>query len=144
MLIFPAIDIIDGKAVRLYQGDYDRKTVYNENPVNVALEFKNSGASCIHIVDLDGAKEGNNPNLDLICRIKKETGLFCEVGGGIRDFNAIEKYLNQGIDRVILGTIAAKEPDFVKEAVNKYGEAIAVGIDVKNNKVAIKAWTEEE
>ena len=142
MIIFPAIDIIGGKAVRLYKGDYDKKTVYGE-PLDIAKDFLSCGASSIHIVDLDGAKTGETPNLDLICKIKEQSGLKVEVGGGIRDEKTIEKYLSAGIDRVILGTIAVKNPDFVKSAVEKYGDKIAVGIDVKDGFVAVKGWTEK-
>lgn len=142
MIIFPAIDIIGGKAVRLFKGDYDKKTVYGE-PLDVAKDFLSLGAKNIHIVDLDGAKTGDNPNFDLICKIKDKTGLFIEVGGGIRDEQTIEKYLSAGIDRVILGTVAVKNPDFVKNAVAKHKDKIAVGIDVKDGFVAVKGWTEK-
>ena len=142
MIIFPAIDIIGGKAVRLYRGDYDKKTVYGE-PLDVAKDFFLLGAKNIHIVDLDGAKTGDTPNFDLICKIKEKTGLFTEVGGGIRDEKTIEKYLSAGIDRVILGTVAVKNPDFVKSAVAKHKDKIAVGIDVKDCFVAVKGWTEK-
>ena len=142
MIIFPAIDIIGGKAVRLYKGDYDKKTVYGE-PLDIAKDFLSCGASSVHIVDLDGAKTGETPNLDLICKIKEQSGLKVEVGGGIRGEKTIEKYLSAGIDRVILGTIAVKNPDFVKSAVEKYGDKIAVGIDVKDGFVAVKGWTEK-
>ena len=142
MIIFPAIDIIDGKAVRLYRGDYDKKTEYGE-PICVAQDFLSFGATHIHIVDLDGAKTGETPNFDLICEIKSKTGLFIEVGGGIRDEKTVDKYLSAGIDRVILGTAAVKNPDFAKKTVRKYGDKIAVGIDVKDGFVAIKGWTEK-
>ena len=142
MIIFPAIDIIGGKAVRLFRGDYDKKTVYG-SPIIVAEDFASLGATHIHIVDLDGAKTGDNPNFDLICEIKHRTGLFVEVGGGIRNEKTAEKYLSAGIDRVILGTAAVKNPDFVKNAVKTYGDKIAVGIDVKDGFVAVKGWTEK-
>lgn len=142
MLIFPAIDLYEGKAVRLYKGDYAQKTVYSDTPVDVAYDFKNSGAECIHIVDLEGAKNGGTPNFDTVCKIKKETGLFCEIGGGIRSLEVIEKYVSAGIDRVILGTAAVTEPGFVEKAVEKYDDVIAVGIDIKDGCVAIKGWTE--
>lgn len=143
MLIFPAIDLYEGQAVRLFKGDYNRKTVYSDNPTEIAEDFKQAGASCIHIVDLEGARDGNTPNLDIVCDIKAKTGLFCEIGGGIRTMDAIDKYISSGMDRVILGTAAVKNPDFVREAVNKYREKIAVGVDIKDGYVAIKGWTEK-
>ncbi len=142
MIIFPAIDLYEGKAVRLYKGDYAQKTVYSENPVSVAKDFVSCGATHIHIVDLEGAKTGETPNFDLILKIKSASELFSEVGGGIRDEKTVEKYLSAGIDRVILGTAAVKDKDFVKRVVNRYGEKIAVGIDIKDGFVAIKGWTE--
>jgi phosphoribosylformimino-5-aminoimidazole carboxamide ribotide isomerase len=141
MLIYPAIDLYGGKAVRLYKGDYAQMTVYNDNPVEVAQDFFRSGASCIHLVDLEGAKNGTTPNFETVTAIKKETGLFCEIGGGIRSLETIDRYLSAGVDRVILGTAAVTEPGFVEEAVAKYGEKIAVGIDIKDGYVAIKGWT---
>ena len=141
MLIYPAIDLYGGKAVRLYKGDYAQMTVYNDNPVEVARDFLRCGATCIHLVDLEGAKSGTTPNFDTVAAIKRETGLFCEIGGGIRSMETIEKYLSAGIDRVILGTAAVTEPDFVETAVAKYGKKIAVGIDIKDGFVAIKGWT---
>ena len=143
MLIFPAIDLYEGQAVRLFKGDYNRKTVYSDNPTVIAEDFKQAGASCIHIVDLEGARDGNTPNLDIVCDIKAKTGLFCEIGGGIRTMEVIDKYITSGMDRVILGTSAVKNPDFVREAVNKYREKIAVGVDIKDGYVAIKGWTEK-
>ena len=142
MLIFPAIDLFGGKAVRLFKGDYNQMTVYNENPLEVALDFKSCGATHIHTVDLEGAKDGTTPNLETVCKIKRETGLFVEVGGGIRSIDVIDRYINAGIDRVILGTAAVSDPDFVRRAVQKHGEKIAVGIDIKDGFVAIKGWTE--
>jgi len=143
MYIYPAIDLYDGKAVRLYKGDYAQMTVYNENPVEVARDFQNSGAVCIHLVDLEGAKSGTTPNLETVCAIKKETGLFCEIGGGIRSMEVVSRYLDAGLDRVILGTAAVTDPAFLQAAVAKYGEKIAVGIDIKDGFVAIKGWTEK-
>ncbi len=142
MLIYPAIDMIGGKAVRLYKGDYAQLTVYNDDTLAVANDFKAAGATHIHLVDLEGAKNGGTPNFDYVCRIKRESGLFCEVGGGVRDMDVIEKYVGSGIDRVILGTAAVTEEGFVKKAVEKYGEKIAVGIDIKDGYVAIRGWTE--
>ena len=142
MLIYPAIDLYEGKAVRLFKGDYNQMTVYNENPLAVAQDFVRCGATHIHMVDLQGARDGTTPNLDTICKIKEVTGLFCEVGGGIRSMQIIDRYMEAGLDRVILGTAAVKEPELVKQAVAKYGDKIAVGIDIKDGRVAIKGWTE--
>ena len=143
MLIYPAIDLFDGKAVRLFKGDYNQMTVYSENPPEIALDFKACGATHIHIVDLEGAKQGTTPNLETVLKIKETTGLFCEVGGGIRSMDTIDRYLQNGIDRVILGTAAVTEEGFVEKAVAKYGNKIAVGIDIKDGFVAIKGWTEK-
>ncbi len=142
MLIYPAIDLYGGKAVRLLKGDYAQMTVYSHNPVDVALDFLSSGATHIHMVDLEGAKLGTTPNLDTVVSIKKATGLFCQIGGGIRTLETIERYISAGIDRVILGTAAVTEAGFVETAVEKYGDKIAVGIDIKDGYVAIKGWTE--
>ena len=143
MIIYPAIDLFEGKAVRLFKGDYAKMTVYNENPVAAALDFKNQGATHIHLVDLEGAKSGTTPNLATICRVKEQTGLFCQVGGGIRSMDVVSRYLDAGIDRVILGTAAVANPDFAKEAVDAYGEKIAIGVDIKDGFVAVKGWTEK-
>ena len=143
MLIYPAIDLFDGKAVRLYKGAYAQMTVYSDDPVSVALDFQNSGARWIHLVDLQGAKSGNTDNLSTIRAIQKATNLRCEVGGGIRSMETVETYLNAGIDRVILGTAAVTDNTFLQEAVQRWGEKIAVGIDIKDGFVAIKGWTEK-
>ena len=143
MLIYPAIDLFDGKAVRLYKGDYAQMTIYSDDPVSVALDFQNSGARWIHLVDLQGAKSGNTDNLSTIRAIQKATNLRCEVGGGIRNMETVETYLNAGIDRVILGTAAVTDDAFLQEAVQRWGEKIAVGIDIKDGFVAIKGWTEK-
>ena len=143
MLIYPAIDLYGGKAVRLYKGDYAQMTVYNEHPEEVAQDFKNAGAKCIHLVDLEGAKTGETPNIETVLKIKKTTGLFCEIGGGIRSMEVIDRYVSAGVDRVILGTAAVTDPGFVEAAVEKYGEKIAVGVDIKDGFVAIKGWTEK-
>ena len=142
MLIYPAIDLYGGKAVRLFKGDYNQMTVYNDNPLAVARDFVKCGATRIHLVDLEGARDGNTPNLSVVCRIKEDAGLFCEVGGGIRNMEVVDRYMHAGIDRVILGTAAVTDPAFLQAAVSKYGEKIAVGIDIKNGLVAIKGWTE--
>ena len=143
MKLFPAIDLYEGKAVRLYKGDYAQMTVYSDDPASIATDFAASGATCIHIVDLEGAKSGTIPNFDTVCKIKATSGLFCEVGGGIRSMEVIDKYLSAGIDRVILGTAAVGNLDFVKSAVDKYGERIAVGADLKDGYVAVKGWVEK-
>ena len=143
MLIFPAIDLYDGRAVRLFKGDYNQMTVYSDHPEEIALDFKNSGAKWVHIVDLEGAKTGDTPNLDTILKIKDTCGLCVEVGGGIRNMTVVDRYLSAGVDRVIIGTSAVSNPDFVKEATDKYGEKIAVGVDIKDGFVAIKGWTEK-
>ena len=143
MKLFPAIDLYEGKAVRLYKGDYTQMTVYSDDPASIATDFAASGATCIHIVDLEGAKSGTTPNFDTVCKIKATSGLFCEVGGGIRSMDVIDKYLSAGIDRVILGTAAVGNLDFVKNAVDKYGERIAVGADLKDGYVAVKGWVEK-
>lgn len=143
MLIFPAIDLYEGKAVRLYQGDYAQMTVYSDDPASLAEKFRDCGAGQMHIVDLEGAKTGGTPNFDTVLKIKKRGGLFCEVGGGIRDLKTVSAYLDAGIDRVILGTAAVTDPGFVEAAVGRYGERIAVGIDIKDGCVAIRGWTEK-
>ena len=143
MILFPAIDLVDGKAVRLFKGDYEKMTVYHENPCDAAADFKACGAKHIHIVDLEGAKSGETPNFDAVMRIKNESGLFCEIGGGIRSMKTVEKYLSAGIDRVILGTAAVEDERFLLEAVEKYGEKIAVGADLKDGFLAVKGWLEK-
>lgn len=143
MLIYPAIDLYQGKAVRLFKGDYAQMTVYSSDPAAIAEDFRACGATHMHIVDLEGAKEGTTPNFDTVLAIKRRGGLFCEVGGGIRSMDTIDRYLAAGIDRVILGTAAVTEPGFVDATVAKYGEKIAVGIDIKDGFVAIKGWTEK-
>ena len=143
MNIFPAIDLFEGKAVRLYKGDYNQMTVYSDNPAEFALDFKKQGASHIHIVDLEGDKTGETPNLEVIAKIAAATDMFVEVGGGIRSIPVIEKYLSIGVNRVILGTAALVDRDFLTAAIEKFGDAIAVGVDIKDGKVAIKGWTEK-
>ena len=143
MLIFPAIDLYNGKAVRLYKGDYAQMTVYSENPPEIAETFCQQGADCLHLVDLEGAKTGETPNLETIRRIRASAPLFTEVGGGVRSMAVVERYLEAGIDRVILGTAAVTDPSFLRAAVSKYGEKIAVGVDIRDGKVAIRGWTEK-
>lgn len=143
MNIFPAIDLYEHKAVRLFKGDYAEMTVYSDNPVEIARDFEAKGAKFIHIVDLEGAKNGDTPNFDTVKEIAQNTGLFCEIGGGIRSLDTVEKYLNAGLDRVILGTAAVNDEEFLRTAVNKYGDKIAVGVDIKDGFVAVKGWTEK-
>ena len=143
MLIFPAIDLYDGKAVRLYKGDYNQMTVYSENPPELAEAFRAAGATHMHLVDLEGAKTGETPNLETIRRIREAVPLFIEVGGGVRSMEIVERCLDVGIDRVILGTAAVTDPTFLRAAVSKYGEKIAVGVDIRDGKVAIRGWTEK-
>ena len=143
MKIFPAIDIIDGKAVRLLKGDYAKMTVYADNPLDLIKDFKRAGAEYLHLVDLEGAKSGETPNIDTIAKIVKESEMFVEVGGGVRSREVIEKYKNIGVKRVILGTIAVTNQQFLREMVAEFGELIAVGVDIKDGYVAIKGWTEK-
>lgn len=143
MIIFPAIDLFDKKAVRLYKGDYQNMTVYSENPIEIARDFEAQGATHIHMVDLQGAKDGTTPNIDIVKQVCKDTSLFVEIGGGIRDIQTVQKYLSAGVGRVILGTAAVTDTEFLKGAVEKYGEKIAVGADVKDGYIAIKGWLEK-
>lgn len=143
MKIFPAIDLYDHKAVRLFKGDYAQMTVYSENPVAVARDFEKQGAEYIHVVDLAGAKIGKPVHLDVVASIAKETNLFIEIGGGIRDMASLNAYLSAGASRVILGTAAVEDEPFLKAAIEKYGDKIAVGADVRDNKIAIKGWIEK-
>ena len=143
MFLYPAIDLVRGKAVRLFKGDYDQMTVYSDNPVQVAKDFEAAGSRHIHLVDLEGAKSGKPENMETICRILAETDLFVEVGGGIRNMQTVKQYLDAGVNRVILGTAAVTNPDFLKEALHAYGSRIAVGVDLKDGFVAIKGWTEK-
>lgn len=140
MMIFPAMDLRNGNCVRLYQGEFSTSQVVGENPIDIALQFKNQGAEYIHIVDLDGALKGELANLDVIKGVIKETGLPIQLGGGIRNINTIEKLIEEGISRVILGTAALNNPSMVKEAVRNFGEKIAVGIDARDGYVAIEGW----
>lgn len=142
MNVFPAIDLFEGKAVRLFKGDYDQMTVYSENPEKVALYFKECGAEYIHLVDLEGAKSGETPNFETVKKIIEVSGLKAEIGGGIRSEAVIEKYISAGAYRVILGTAAATDPEFLEKVAKKYGEKIAVGCDLKDGYVATKGWTD--
>ncbi len=143
MKIFPAIDLYNGKAVRLYKGDYSQMTVYSENPIEIALDFKKQGAKYLHVVDLEGAKTGDTPNIETIKKLVESADMFIEVGGGIRSMEVAQKYLSIGVNRVILGTSAVTDREFLKEAISCYKEKIAVGVDIKDGFVAIKGWTEK-
>ena len=143
MNIFPAIDLVKGCAVRLFKGDYDQMTVYSEHPEEIAADFEKSGASFLHLVDLEGAKDGTTPNIETVKKIRSSCKLFIEIGGGIRNMETVETYLSAGVDRVILGTAAVKDEAFLKAAVEKHGDKIAVGVDIKDGFVAIKGWTEK-
>jgi len=142
MIIYPAIDIYDGKTVRLKRGDYAQMIKYSDDPVAVAQEFEKIGASAVHVIDLEGARDGKPANFDLINRIATETDLFIQVGGGIRTPETIERYLKLDVKRTILGTAAISTSGFLQEMVSRYGEAIAVSVDIKDGFVAIKGWTE--
>ena len=142
MLIFPAIDLSGGNVVRLTQGDYGQKKTYSDDPVSVAAAFYNAGAKYLHVVDLDGAKQGAAANFAVISRLAEEGDLFIQVGGGIRTMERIESYLSFGVDRVILGTAAVKDPALLRDALARYGDKIAVGVDAKNGKVALSGWLE--
>ncbi len=143
MNILPAIDLYEGKVVRLYKGDYNQMTVYDENPVNTALKFKEAGASWIHVVDLEGARDGGTPNMQVVKDIIDATGLKVEIGGGIRNMETIEKYIEMGASRIILGTSAINNENLVVEATRLHGRRIAVGADVKDGYVAIRGWTQK-
>ncbi|MDO5123348.1 MAG: 1-(5-phosphoribosyl)-5-[(5-phosphoribosylamino)methylideneamino]imidazole-4-carboxamide isomerase [Eubacteriales bacterium] len=143
MNIFPAIDLYGGKAVRLYKGDYSQMTVYSENPLEVAEKFEETGAKFLHLVDLEGAKVGKPGNLDTIKKITENTTLFTEVGGGIRNMEIAKSYIDCGVDRIILGTAAVTDEAFLKEAIETFGDKVAVGVDIKDGFVAIKGWTEK-
>ncbi|MBQ3002230.1 MAG: 1-(5-phosphoribosyl)-5-[Clostridia bacterium] len=142
MILLPAIDLYDKKAVRLFKGDYGQMTVYSDNPIEIALDFADCGARFIHMVDLEGAKDGTTPNLSVVRRVANETDLFVEIGGGIRDMQTVETYLANGVSRVILGTAAITDESFLCRAVEAHGDKIAVGADVKDGCIAIKGWLE--
>jgi phosphoribosylformimino-5-aminoimidazole carboxamide ribotide isomerase len=142
MYILPAIDLYDGKAVRLYKGDYEKMTVYSDEPLSVAQDFQTAGAEYIHMVDLAGAKDGTTPNFDTVARIARSTNLKVEIGGGIRSQQTIQKYLDAGVRRVILGTAAITDWDFFQKMVQTYGDKIAAGVDCRDGYVAIKGWLE--
>ncbi len=143
MIILPAIDLYDKKAVRLYKGDYSQMTVYSDNPIEIARDFESKGAKYIHMVDLEGAKDGTTPNLSVVSDVAKNTSLFVEIGGGIRSMETLDRYFSAGISRAILGTSAVTDEGFLRAALAKYGEKIAVGADIKDGYVAIKGWLEK-
>ncbi len=143
MNILPAIDLFDKKAVRLYKGDYNEMTVYSENPLEVARDFERCGAKYVHLVDLEGAKDGTTPNIDVVREIAENTGLFVEIGGGIRSLEVLEKYFSAGVKRAILGTAAVKDEEFLKKSVELYGDKIAVGADVLDGYIRVKGWLEK-
>ena len=143
MLIFPAIDILGGKAVRLYKGDYNQVTVYSDRPWEIAQSFIEKGCKAIHIVDLDGAREGSAVNMDVVRKIAQNPDILTEIGGGIRNQDTVQRYLDAGVSRVILGTAALENTAFLKELLKKYGQKIAVGVDLKDGKVAVKGWLEK-
>ena len=142
MILFPAIDIRDGKCVRLIQGDYAQEIIYNDSPTNMAQEWQNQGAEYIHVVDLDGAKTGNSANKQAIEAIAKAVSVPVQVGGGIRNMDIVDSHIENGVARVIIGTAAIQDPEFLKKAVEKYGDKIAVSIDARNGLVATDGWTE--
>ena len=141
MKLFPAIDLKDKQVVRLFKGDYNQMTVYGTNPLETAKDFKAKGAEYLHVLDLDGAKDGDNPNFEIVADLAKNSGLKVEIGGGIRNEEIIKKYIDAGVMRVILGTVAISDPEFVAEMVGKYGDKIAVGVDMLDGKVATHGWT---
>ncbi len=143
MILFPAIDLFEGKAVRLFKGDYAQMTVYSDHPEEIAADFAACGAMHIHLVDLEGARSGETPNLETVLKIRESTGLFCEIGGGIRSMEVVERYLSAGLDRVILGTAAIEDEAFLRRAVEKYGEKIATGADIRDGYVSVKGWTQQ-
>lgn len=140
--IYPAIDMLDGKCVRLLQGDYDKQTIYGDSPLDMATNFVNQGAEWIHLVDLDGAKAGRRINDKHVLDIKKNLDVKVQIGGGIRSEEDIAYYLENGVDRVILGSIAMKDPAFTKKMLEKYGNRIVIGIDAKDGYVATEGWIE--
>jgi len=142
MILFPAIDLYGGKAVRLLKGDYENMTVYGDDPVAIARDFVSAGATHIHLVDLEGARDGTTPHLGIVERIAGETGLFAEIGGGIRSMDTLERYLGAGVGRVILGTVAVCDEAFLRSALERHGDKVAVGVDIRDGKIAIRGWLE--
>ncbi len=144
MKIFPAIDLSEGCAVRLLKGDYNQKTVYSDDPVSIAKGFREAGGEILHLVDLDGAKAGYAAAAEIVSKIAAESGMFVEIGGGIRNAETVKQYLDAGVGRVILGTAALRDRAFLEEMIRLYGEKIAVGVDIKNGNVAVQGWTEDD
>lgn len=142
MIIFPAIDILGGRAVRLEQGDYDRVTVYNDDPLSQALEFAEQGATWVHIVDLDGARDGEPGNLGLVERIAGESGLRVQAGGGIRTLTTMEKLAEAGVSRMVLGTKLVTDPQFVRDAVEAFPDSVVAGVDARDGEVQVSGWRE--
>ena len=142
MILLPAIDLYEKKAVRLLKGDYAQMTVYSEDPLSVARDFARCGAQWIHMVDLQGARDGGTPNLEIVTQIVRETGLAVEVGGGIREMPTVERYIGSGVSRVILGTAAVQNEALLQKAVESFGDRIAVGADIRDGFIAIKGWLE--
>lgn len=142
MFIYPAIDLRGGKAVRLTKGDYNQMNIYNEDPLSQAKSFYNDGAKFLHLVDLDGAKEGTPVNFETIKKIVSNTDMFVEVGGGIRTLKRVQEYIDLGVDRVIIGTAAITDFPFLLEALKIYGDKIAVGVDTKDGKISVNGWLE--
>ena len=143
MIIFPAIDLYAGKAVRLLKGDYERMTVYSEDPASVAADFARAGAKWIHLVDLEGARDGSTPNLETALEIRRQSGLRCELGGGLRSPETVARCLDGGMDRVILGTAAVTDRAFLAECLKTWGHRVAVGVDIRDGMVAIRGWKEK-
>ena len=143
MYILPATDLYDGKVVRLYKGDYDRMTVYSDKPLQIARDFAACGAEFLHVVDLEGARDGTTPNRRVVEKLVEKSGMSIEIGGGIRTEDTIRTYIDMGVERVILGTSAVTDPVFLEKMVDRYGEQIAVGVDLADGFVAIKGWTEQ-
>ena len=143
MIILPAIDLYEKKAVRLFKGRYDQMTVYSDNPIEIARDFESCGAAYVHVVDLEGAQDGTTPNLEIVKQIARETGLKVEIGGGIRDMKTVEKYISAGVNRIIIGTAAVTDEAFLCRAASEYGNKIAVGADVRDGFIAIKGWLEK-
>ena len=143
MYILPATDLYDGKVVRLYKGDYDQMTVYSDKPLQIAREFADCGAEFLHVVDLEGARDGTTPNRRVVEKLVEKSGMSIEIGGGIRTEDTVRTYIDMGVERVILGTSALTDPVFLGKMVERYGDQIAVGVDLANGYVAIKGWTEQ-
>ena len=143
MYILPATDLYDGKVVRLYKGDYDQMTVYSDKPLQIAREFADCGAEFLHVVDLEGARDGTTPNRRVVEKLVEKSGMSIEIGGGIRTEDTVRTYIDMGVERVILGTSAVTDPVFLEKMVDRYGDQIAVGVDLANGYLAIKGWTEQ-